>query len=150
MMRQIRFRGKRKDTGEWVFGDLLHIDGGSLIYFGSQTETETPYIENSSPIAVELFKTEIAVVDPETVGQFTGLYDKNGKEIYEGDIVSGLKYEDFDFGKDGSVNSIVGWRNDTCSFELVAVNGLRMSLSDGLDIEVIGNIHDNIELLNEK
>lgn len=153
MKRNIKFRGKRIDTGEWVHGyyAIHHI---SLTDINRKTNQE---IRVGTKTVHSIFNDEKKNVSgywkdviPETIGQFTGLYDKNGKEIYEGDVVSGLEYEDFGFGKDGSVDSIVEWRNDTCSFELVAVNGLRMSLSDGLDIEVIGNIHDNIELLNEK
>lgn len=54
--RIIKFRGKRSDNGEWVVGDLLHIAGGCLIYFGSDTDTTEPDIEKSNPIAVEFFK----------------------------------------------------------------------------------------------
>ena len=71
MNRTIKFRGKRLDNGEWVYGDLLHIAGGCLIYFGSDTETESSDIQSDSKVAVELQKDEIAVVDPDTVGQFT-------------------------------------------------------------------------------
>lgn len=143
--RQIKFRGKRKDTGEWVYGDLLHIDGGCLIYFGDQTETETPYIENSSPIAVELFKTEIAVVDPESVGQFTGLLDANGKDIYEGDIV---KFRVLD---DTVAENI--WKEYTC--EVSFCNGCFCTYGTPLirgkwkgynmvNVEIIGNIHNTL------
>lgn len=65
MKRILKFRGKRSDNGEWVVGDLLHIAGGCLIYFGSDTDTTEPDIEKSNPIAVEFFKDEIAVVDPD-------------------------------------------------------------------------------------
>lgn len=64
-MREIKFRGKRIDNGEWVYGDL------------SQTKHKK-FIDNDY---------DRARVFPETVGQYTGLRDKNGREIYEGDIV---------------------------------------------------------------
>lgn len=87
MNRQIKFRGKRADSGEWVYGDLLQIAGGCCIYFGSKTETLTPDIPEESNVFVELMDSECAVVIPDTVGQFTGLLDSKGKEIYEKDII---------------------------------------------------------------
>lgn len=85
-MRKYKFRGKRVDNGEWVYGDLLHIAGGCVIYFGSSVDTVEPDIENSSPVAVELFNEEVAVVEPDSIGLYTGVNDVTGQEIYDGDI----------------------------------------------------------------
>lgn len=141
MERQIKFRGKRADNGEWVYGDLLRVCGGCIIYFGSKTETQTPDIPNSSPVAVELFNDEIAVGIPDTVGQFSGLTDCNGKEIYEGDILK------LDFDTRICIE-VVEYREG----RFVSVDPQRTYKADDLYLwlkyaTVIGNIHDNPELL---
>lgn len=141
VMREIKFRGKRLDNGEWVHGDLLHIDGSCLIYFGSKDQTSELEIDRNYVIAVEIFRDEIAVVDPSTIGQYTGLKDKNGREIYEGDIIG---------GSNGSINgwewpfkSEIKWNDEECGF-----NTPNWGYMDSTHYyNVLGNIHDNPELL---
>lgn len=132
MNREILFRGKRKDNGEWVCGYLYRL-----------SERLNPFIMfvNSNAESHEVI--------PETVSQFTGLTDKNGKKIFEGDIVKG----DLGLGYGDNENHIayIEYQEDGMSFCLVEILeedfGKCAEISD--DLEVIGNIHDNPELLEE-
>lgn len=149
MNREIKFRGKRLEDGEWVHGDLLHICGGCVIYHGSSTESEL--MEDSSNLAIGLYMNEVSPVVTNTVGQFTGLCDKNGKEIYEGDILMCIgqrednkerKYLRKVLFKNGSFCMSVPEYGVNSSLYAHVVNGK-------LNWEVIGNIYDNPELMEE-
>ena len=138
-MREIKFRGKRIGTSEWVYGDLIHrqIWASSLLVIRVQDDGFDAYEEYE--------------VIPETVGQYTGLKDKHGVEIYEGDVVA---FEDSDGGyeyQDLVMNTgIVEYGELRFYFtNRVAVEMGDFYIKDGRcdDIEVIGNIYDNPELL---
>ncbi len=126
-MREILFRGKRVDNGEWVEGSLIVLDDGECRI---ATSCLQGYDDNLLDVCA--YK-----VDPATVGQYTGLTDKNGKRIFEGDIV---EYED-EYGK--IVYSVHEARFmiyfDTWCTDFDHIYGS--------EVEVIGNIHDNPELL---
>ena len=120
-MREILFRGKTYE-GEWKEGGLISSLNGKRFYIGNMYQVEE--------------------VDPETVGQYTGLTDNNGKKIFEGDIISCHSFTGInDFKK-----SLVGW----CDI-LLCFRADKHSLYGDFqqDYEIIGNIHDNPELLKE-
>jgi uncharacterized phage protein (TIGR01671 family) len=120
-MREIKFRGKRLDNGEWIFGSLLNLDGECEI-----ADCNT----------VDYGRYEVA---PATVGQYTGLKDKNGKEIWEGDILTD-KFESI---------GVVEWRDGALvvNFGDVDVFQIVDCFDDSYQMWTIGNIYDNPELL---
>lgn len=142
-MREILFRGKRLNNGKWVEGAFCPKDCddpfGPMVYKPSIIKLDDP---------CDGFWFD---VDPDTVGQYTGLTDKNGKKIFEGDIVEGhchsawrhdLQRCEVAYGRDGFearhyVNCGDEWKYFT----------YRVLFSR--DVVVIGNIHDNPELLEE-
>lgn len=138
-MRDILYRGKRIDNGEWVEGlPFGCIYGGfSDGAISSIRQTVTKY-------------GDIYEVVPETVGQYTGLKDKNGKRIFEGDIV---QWEDENFNNYTSVVEWCGEKWNYPAFDLAKhdyeCNGLQYVHED-CTIEVIGTIYDNPELLEVK
>lgn len=143
-MREILFRGKKKDSGELVYGDLIQLDKESPYWYilpegiSSEMYEDEPYHFRQNDV---MCSVALARVIPDTIGQFTGLTDKNGKKIFEGDIVKAkIVYS-------GLVNVFT-------KEEIVVVKyieGCFYPLYDYVkkEIEVIGNIHDNPELLGE-
>ncbi len=136
MSRVIKFRGVNAVSGEMVFGQLIKTS--EAYKTGRHGFTDCHII--SGDVGTQFFSSECrrgmdatgVVVIPETVGQFTGLADKNGADIYEGDIVS------CDCGSLGCKKA-VSWSQDACRF----------NVSVKSDYEVIGNVHQNPELILE-
>lgn len=125
-MRETKFRGKRKDNGEWVYGYYYELDCRSA---GKKYIAYSIYQRDH-----QSFK-----VIPETVGQFTGLLDKNGKEIYAGDILD--YYNPMHPHYSSPLNrKTVKWRSDKNT-------GVGFNIAIGTNYKIIGNITDNPDLL---
>lgn len=130
-MREILFRGKRKDNGEWAYGSLLTFKGFSI-----HDKTWKNFL----------------TVRGETIGQYTGLKDKNGRMIFEGDVVEQSLYSYVEPICDG-FGEVVFCECD-CSFSVFCAseNEIMPLGSNGAyywEAEVLGNIHDNPELVKK-
>ena len=150
-MREIKFRGKTL-SGKWVYGDLVHFTNtegvdASVIITGHQATAESDDFDYALCYA----RNEFKIVIPESVGQFTGLHDRNGKEIYEGDIVKWILtmpevgvnggYEEYDTEEIGEIQ----W--DAGALYLGEYCAAGFAYDSKHHAEIIGNIHDNPELL---
>ena len=141
-MRTIKFKAKTLKTGEWIVGDLVCSNGKFFIKHEDEPNKVFPLCTK---------------VDPDTVCEFTGFLDKNGKEIYEGDVLRSNKYP-FSCTEDNQYDNYygaIGWSEEEALFYIVAIKNPKSSvrgISDGIsdsisqkmmqDFEVIGNVHD--------
>ena len=150
-MREIRFRGKRRDTGEWIIGDLLYTK--SVL----GTITDCRILESYDTGGASWIDGWSQEVDSETVGQFTGLKDKNGvTEIYDGDIM----FRQIKNGKGKVIReykAAVVYVPELAGYYLAHDGSGTMLGSTYEELgewavygEVIGNIWDNPELLSDK
>lgn len=144
MDREIKFRGKEFKSGEWIYGDLHVL-------------CDSPHIHTA--MSHYPYAGHRGFVDDKTIGQFTGLRDKSGREIYEGDIVC---KRDLTFGL--KFDGVVVYNSETGCFRIHSENNgvtMRMGFeasdvyNDGkctvpvkYEYEVVGNIYDNPELLD--
>ncbi|EHT9075508.1 hypothetical protein KYU16_000690 [Listeria monocytogenes] len=136
-MREIEFRAKRIDNGEWIYGNLMQFEDSATFIFaderkGASTLTYAHFIINN-----------MHAIDEKTIGQYTGLKDKNGKKIFEGDICWEEHNECYGVVKFEEGKFLYLWENIAEDLWEVADS-----------IEIYGNIHENLDLLegtvNEK
>ena len=136
-MRIIKFKANTLKTGEWIVGDLIHLVDGV-------------YISNDNG-------NNMAQVNPDTVCQFTCFLDKNGKDIYDGDILRSDEYpfSNMEDGVRDNYFGIIEWSDEKAMFLLTcsknpksAVRGISDGISDEItqqkleDFEIVGDIHD--------
>lgn len=134
-MRNIKFRGKRTESQDWIYGWLRQTGHEDIEKSNGQ------YIKTVKYYQIQDDKYNSQFVVGETIGQYTGLKDRNMKEIYEGDIVYIIPENE---------TGVVEWENEIARYVVIYDN----IITDfdnwyGKDLEIIGNIYDNPELLEE-
>ena len=120
----IKFKAKRLDNGEWVKGDLVHSTSYVGISYPSDEFSDVPIVHR---------------VDPSTVCQFTGLKDKEGKEIFEGDLL---------YDEDSGIVSAIKWKRNICGYvyeKAGAFATMRVFSNHTCFLKVIGNKFDRNE-----
>jgi uncharacterized phage protein (TIGR01671 family) len=137
-MREIEFRGKATYTGKWVYGDLL------------TKEIDTPEDRVTGFVGIQMDSGPASggffYVPLETVGQYTGLKDRNGVKIFEGDIVKIDNNVEEETIIGFVVHEYASWQID-CGPELISLYQHHSELEEYQTVEIIGNIHDTPELL---
>ena len=120
----IKFKAKRLDNGQWVKGDLVHSTSYVGISYPSDEFSDVPIVHR---------------VDPSTVCQFTGLKDKEGKEIFEGDLL---------YDEDSGIVSAIKWKRNICGYvyeKAGAFATMRVFSNHTCFLKVIGNKFDRNE-----
>lgn len=151
MNREIKFRGKDIVSGKWCYGSYtppFYEGKDSFIYMRKDCGDHWSYVSSQ--------------VSQETVGQYTGRKDKSGVEIYEGDILrtEGLKILNGSCVQSIDISEVV-WSDDSCGFSAIEQKsiiagkekqqmGIFYMMPDAEECEVIGNIHDNPDLIGER
>ena len=146
-MKDIKFRGKEVDTGKWVYGGLFKEPAPPQCF--EKTLEDKYWIVYPNPrympdwnLPYQMVRTD---VEKETIGQYTGLKDRNMKEIYEGDIVKAV----FTDEEEPEIKGVVIYVEAGACYMVIANNGDEWDLGYLDKIEVIGNIYDNKNLLEE-
>lgn len=134
-MREILFRAKREDNGEWVYGYYVHLPDAAGSVHIMHVRAQNPDENNN-----------VHYVIPETVGEFTGMTNEDGTRIFEGDIVENIET---------GMRALVQYFPEHAAFMLwcrsETVNQIEYAGEISFfEIQVIGNIHDNPELIGDK
>lgn len=148
-MREILFRGKRTDNSDWVYGSLVAIDDKyshgdtnmfSRLHIVEMQKMSMKYFSKGCGVLID---NSIIQIYEETAGQYTGLTDKNGVKIFEGDM---LEYSEEEYEYMPRAKVVF----DNGTFYAVGNDGVEYRIND-LDkdttVEVVGNVHDNKGLI---
>lgn len=148
-MREHLYRGKRKDNGEWVYGSLISLTQGEFIVTTDYYNTVNIDLHEKLLCNALWEDNDFVKVLPNTIGEYTGLTDKNGNKIFEGDII---RFAEWSRGEpcwigeiyfQNTMFQIKGGKNKECESNFI----MQLSRIPSERIEIIGNIFDNPELL---
>lgn len=144
-MREVKYRAKRVDNGKWAYGGVIVCDDYCIIDQGHEVFIEEEYEHNGD---THYFGVAGVMCDEKTIGQYTGLTDLNGVEVYEGDILMCIGQREDNKGRK-YYRKVVYDNGSFCMTvpEYRMLSPLRDHIVDGkLGWEVVGNIHDNSKL----